>query len=69
MSRALAIEPTSQPKQQRAMGGETDNIQEQIRLRAYELYEARACVDGHHEDDWYQAENELLHQHKVDRAA
>jgi len=69
MSRSLAIEPTSQPKQQRSMNDETDNIQEQIRLRAYELYEARGCVDGHHEDDWYQAENELLHENKVDQAA
>ena len=69
MSRALAIEPTSQTKQQRNMDGGAENIQEQIRVRAYELYQARGCVDGHHEDDWYQAENELLHQNKVDRAA
>ena len=69
MSRSLAIEPTNQTKQQRPAEGEPTNIQEQIRLRAYELYEARGRADGHHEDDWYQAENELLRQPRVDRAA
>lgn len=36
----------------------------EIRTRAYELYEIRGREDGHAEDDWYQAESELL-----DRAA
>jgi hypothetical protein len=34
--------------------------EEQIRLRAYELYEARSREDGHHLDDWLQAEAEFL---------
>lgn len=33
---------------------------EAIRLRAYELWNARGCADGYAEDDWLQAERELL---------
>lgn len=32
---------------------------EQIAKRAYELYIARGCQHGHHEEDWNQAEREL----------
>ena len=35
-------------------------IQEQIRLRAYQLYEQRARTQGHELDEWLQAETELL---------
>jgi hypothetical protein len=43
-------------------------IEERIRLRAYELYERRGRRDGHALDDWLQAEAELRGQ-KVLRAA
>jgi len=35
------------------------NLEFQIRLRAFELYEARGREDGHDLDDWLQAETEL----------
>jgi len=35
-------------------------MEEQIRLRAYELYEARSREDGHEQEDWLQAEAEIL---------
>ena len=35
--------------------------EEAIRLRAYEIYEQRGRENGHAEEDWYQAEAELLH--------
>jgi len=35
-------------------------LEEQIRLRAYELYEARGGEDGHELDDWLKAEAEIL---------
>jgi hypothetical protein len=38
----------------------TLGLEEQIRARAYELYEQRGRQDGHHEDDWRQAEAEIL---------
>ncbi len=34
--------------------------EEQIRRRAYELYEARGRVHGHDLDDWLRAEQEIL---------
>ena len=33
---------------------------EQIAMRSYELYLQRGAVDGYHEQDWLQAEAELL---------
>lgn len=36
------------------------DIEEQIRARAYELYEARGREDGHQEEDWLTAEREIL---------
>jgi hypothetical protein len=33
--------------------------EEQIRQRAYELYERRGRQDGNHEADWFTAESEL----------
>jgi hypothetical protein len=37
-----------------------DELQERIRLRAYELYEGRGRRDGLELDDWVQAEEEVL---------
>jgi hypothetical protein len=34
-------------------------LQEQIRRRAYELYEQRGAQDGHELEDWLQAEAEV----------
>ena len=35
------------------------NIEEEIRLRAYELYEARGREDGRDWEDWFRAEQEI----------
>jgi len=32
---------------------------ENVRARAYELYEVRGRIDGHAEEDWLQAEKEV----------
>jgi hypothetical protein len=40
------------------MGRQVD--EQAIRMRAYELWMARGCVDGYEEQDWLQAERELL---------
>jgi len=46
---------------------------EDIARRAFELYEARGCQDGHDLEDWLQAEQELEAQRRflatVSRAA
>lgn len=39
---------------------DTLSIQKRIALRAYELYLQRGGVDGHSQDDWIQAEQEIL---------
>ena len=38
----------------------SDDAEEKIRLRAYQLYEERGRIDGHASDDWLQAEAEVL---------
>ena len=38
----------------------SSNIEERIRLRAYELYEQRGGTDDFALDDWLQAECEIL---------
>jgi hypothetical protein len=35
-------------------------LHQHIALRAYLFYEARGCVDGFHEQDWLQAESEVI---------
>lgn len=37
-------------------------LEEQIRLRAHQIYEERGMVDGSPLDDWLQAESELREQ-------
>jgi hypothetical protein len=34
-------------------------LEDQIRLRAHELYEARGGEDGHELEDWLRAEEEI----------
>ena len=43
-------------------GAQPQNLEEQIRHRAYELYEARGREDGHDFDDWLRAEDEITNQ-------
>jgi len=38
---------------------EPDILEDQIRVRAHELYEERGKEDGHDLDDWLRAEAEL----------
>jgi len=38
---------------------EPQELEYQIRLRAYQLYEARGRKDGHKLDDWLRAEEEI----------
>jgi Protein of unknown function (DUF2934) len=37
-------------------------LEYQIRLRAYELYEERGRQDGHDEEDWLRAEAEITNK-------
>jgi hypothetical protein len=37
-------------------------LRSHIAVRAYQLYEARGCLDGFDLQDWLQAEREILRQ-------
>ena len=37
----------------------TTHEEENVRTRAYELYEVRGKIDGHAEEDWLPAEGEV----------
>lgn len=39
-------------------------LEDEIRRRAYELYEARGRVEGFDQEDWSQAEAEVLSRHQ-----
>lgn len=36
------------------------NLEEEIRIRAYQLYEERGYLPGHEDEDWLVAEQEIL---------
>jgi len=57
MKAIITMKPSTMnvdPEIQQAVG-----LQEQIRRRAFELYEQRGHTDGHELDDWLQAEAEV----------
>jgi hypothetical protein len=51
---------TNPPKKSPATSiNEPQELDPQIRLRAYELYEERGRQDGHELEDWFRAKEEL----------
>ena len=69
MSKPLRIELASQPQQQSSSNPAFEELLERIRQRAFELYVARGCVDGNHEQDWADAEREIREQGRLHQAA
>ena len=51
-------DPTKKPSA--TVLGESQELENQIRQRAYALYEARGREDGHDLDDWLRAEEEIM---------
>ena len=47
------------PKKPPTAINEPQELEDQIRLRAYELYEARGHEDGHELEDWYRAKEQI----------
>lgn len=43
-----------------AATAERSNLEQEIRKRAYELFEARGGVEGHDVEDWLRAEEEIM---------
>jgi hypothetical protein len=44
-------------------------IDEEIRIRAYELFEQRGRQEGSHDQDWARAEAEVLTKYRRDKSA
>ncbi len=44
-------------------GSSSSDLEYEIRLRAYDLYERRGCAPGQEEQDWFAAEREVLGRH------
>ena len=63
--RRSAVSPAPDGLSLKAVGlDRSANVTEDdIARRAYELYLARGCEDGHDVDDWLQAERELREEH------
>ncbi len=53
----MAKDPGKNPPPNPA--SEPQNLEEEIRLRAYELYEVRGREDGYDVRDWLRAEEEI----------
>lgn len=79
-SKQGAAQPKSTvtPIGQGSKGTETNNpgfqsvdqrIEEEIRIRAYELFEQRGRKEGHHDEDWARAEAEVLAKYRRDKTA
>jgi hypothetical protein len=52
-------------KPPRTVASAPQELEEQLRQRAYELYEERGREDGHEVDDWLRAELEITGKKKV----
>ncbi len=48
--------PTSEPTQ---INPRAESLEDAVARRAYELYRARGCEDGHDVEDWVAAEREI----------
>lgn len=44
---------------------DSTQLEEEIRRRAFQHYQARGCTGGHELDDWLQAEAEITHKRKA----
>ena len=44
------------------------NVEEEIRTRAYELYEKRGRISGHEHEDWRTAEEEIMRRYRQQSA-
>ncbi len=53
-------DPTKRPPLKTV--SEPEQLQDQIRERAYELYESRGREDGHDLEDWLRAEEEIARE-------
>jgi HSP20 family molecular chaperone IbpA len=67
VSRSKRMPQRAQPRivSGEQLRGRGQEISDTVARRAYEIFERRGRADGHHEDDWRQAESELVLPLKV----
>jgi hypothetical protein len=69
------VTPISQRNVKSAEGRKNDSahvppgVHEEIRRRAYQLYEERGRLHGFHHDDWARAEREILSRFEREKSA
>jgi hypothetical protein len=64
------VTPMPQPrKASSSANSQAVDLEVQIRQRAYELYQERGCTSGQENDDWLQAEREVLARQKHKQSA
>jgi hypothetical protein len=51
---------TSQPRKASPANPQNVDLEVQVRQRAYELYQERGCTPGRENEDWLQAEREVM---------
>jgi len=61
------VQPPVAPTENRSSANTV--MEEEIRLRAYELYEERGRQDGFQDEDWSRAESEILAKHRRGKTA
>lgn len=65
---AMLAEVNASPETRKHNSPIPINVEEEIRRRAYELYEQRGCMPGHEHDDWFVAEREVLARYQQQSA-
>jgi len=57
---ATVTKPPMRAAPEETPGADRRPTNEQVAVRAYEIYLARGGEDGRDQEDWYQAERELM---------
>src|SRR4029077_5600793 len=64
----VATMPTPKPFEVKKATS-TTSLEEEIRIRAYQLYEERGYTPGHENEDWLVAEREILSRGDTQQSA
>jgi Protein of unknown function (DUF2934) len=64
----VATMPTPKPFEVKKAASST-SLEEEIRIRAYQLYEERGYTPGHENEDWLVAEREILSRGDTQQSA
>ena len=68
-STVTPIVSTGAESNSRSSHSRDQRIEEEIRIRAYELFEQRGRQEGFHHQDWARAEAEVIAKYRRDKSA